>query len=184
MLLAGSMGSESAGGSQYVMMMVDDFSSFEMSKCLKMKTSVETAAALESYITTYITPEQVSIRAVRTDLGGEFEGGFQRKLDQMRIQHQHTPPDVPKYNDVAERWIGLLHEKTIALLGDLVKLAAGLRKEKYWAEAWNYSTRHHAVSDVVQQMAQPSLEVIMEVPVAMPPTTQQPERTMKLAEGR
>ena len=47
---------------------------------------------------------------------------------------------MPKYNGVAERWIRLLHEKTIALLGDLEKLAAGLRKAKYWAEAWNYST--------------------------------------------
>ena len=47
---------------------------------------------------------------------------------------------MPKYNDVAEQWIGLLREKTIALLGDLEKLVVGLGKEKYWAEAWNYST--------------------------------------------
>ena len=58
----------------------------------------------------------------------------------MGIQHQHTPPDMPKGNGVAEGWIGLLRKKTIELLGDLEKLAARLRKEKYWAEYWNYST--------------------------------------------
>ena len=41
---------------------------------------------------------------------------------------------------MAERWIGLLREKTITLLVDLEKLAAALGKEKYWAEAWNHST--------------------------------------------
>ena len=90
------------------------------------------AAALENYIVTCITPEQLSIRAVRIDHGGEFGGELQRKLDQLGIQHQHTPSDMPKYSGVAERWIGLL--------GDLEKLAASLRKEEYWAEAWNYST--------------------------------------------
>ena len=46
--LAGSMESESAGGSRYVMMIVDDFSRFKVSKFLNTKPSVETAAALES----------------------------------------------------------------------------------------------------------------------------------------
>ena len=55
--LAGPMEFESAGGSRYVMVIVDDFSHFKVSKFLKMKSSVETAAALDSYITTYITPE-------------------------------------------------------------------------------------------------------------------------------
>ena len=121
--LASPMESESTGGSRYVMMIVDNFSRFKVSNCLKPKSSVETAAALERYIATYIATEQVSIRAVRTDDGGEFEGEFQRKLDQLGIQHQHTPPDMLKYNSVAERRIELLRKKTIVLLGDL----AGLR---------------------------------------------------------
>ena len=85
--LAGPMEWESAGGSRYVMIIVDDFSRFKVSKFLKAKSSVETAAALESYIATYITQEQLSIRAIRTDHGGEFEGAFQQKLDQLGIQH-------------------------------------------------------------------------------------------------
>ena len=138
--LAGPFEPESVGGSRYVMMIVDDFSRYKVRKFLKTKSSVETEAALESYIATYITPEQVSIRAVHTDHGYEFKREFQEKLDQLGIQHQHTPPDMPKCNGVAKRWIGLLRKKTVALLGDLEKLAVGLRKEKYWAKALNYSS--------------------------------------------
>ena len=78
-----------------------------MDDFLKTKFSAETAAALDSYVATYVTPEPLSIRAVRTDHGGEFGGDFQRKLYRLGIQHQHTPPYMVKYNGVAERWIGL-----------------------------------------------------------------------------
>ena len=72
------MESESAGGSRYVMIIVNDFSRFKVSKFLK-------TAALESYIVTYIPPEQLSIHAIPTDYGGEFEREFQRKIDQSGI---------------------------------------------------------------------------------------------------
>ena len=79
--LAGPFEPEGVGGSRYVMMIVDDFSCYEVRKFPKTKSSVETAAALESYIATYITPEQVSIRAVHTDHGYEFKREFQEQLD-------------------------------------------------------------------------------------------------------
>ena len=47
---------------------------------------------------------------------------------------------MPKYNDGVEQSIWLLRDITIALLGDIEKPAADLRKEKYLAEALNYST--------------------------------------------
>ena len=68
------MKSKSAGGSRYVMMIVDDFSRFTVSKFLKTKSSVKTATMLER--ATCITPEPASIHAVRTDHGGEVEGEF------------------------------------------------------------------------------------------------------------
>ena len=79
--LADPMESESACEIRYVMMIVDDFSRFKVRKSLKVKSSIETAAALESYIVTYITPEQVGIRAVRIDNVGEFEGEFQNLVN-------------------------------------------------------------------------------------------------------
>ena len=42
-------------------MIVDNFSCFKVSEFLKTKSSVVTAAALNSYIVTYVTPEQVSV---------------------------------------------------------------------------------------------------------------------------
>ena len=75
--IADTMESKSACEIRYVMMIVDDFNRFKVRKFLKVKSSIETAAALESYIATYITPEQVGIRTVRIDNGDEFEGGFQ-----------------------------------------------------------------------------------------------------------
>ena len=48
---------------------------------MKTKCSVETAAALDSCIAPYVTLEQLGIRLVRTDHGGEFERKLQRKLD-------------------------------------------------------------------------------------------------------
>ena len=138
--LAGPVESENTDESRYVMMIADDFSSFKVSKFLKTKSSVKTATVLARYVAIYITLEQVSIRAVYTNYGGEFEWEFQQKLYQLGIRHQHTPPDMPKCNGVAKQWIGLLRQKTVALLGDLENLAAGLRNERYCAEAWNYST--------------------------------------------
>lgn len=78
--------------------------------------------ALEGYIIDYITLENFKILAIRTDNGRESDGAFQRRLNQLGIHHQLTPPDTTKFNGVAEPWIGLLREKTIALLGDLEKL--------------------------------------------------------------
>ena len=59
--LAGAIKSESIGESRYVVMIVDNFSRFKVRKFHKAKSSVVTAAALESYIVVYITPEQVSV---------------------------------------------------------------------------------------------------------------------------
>ena len=78
--LAGPTESESAGGGRYIMMIVDNFSRLNVSYFLKTRSSAETEAALESYIATYITPEEVSIRTVRTDHGGKFEEVFHEKL--------------------------------------------------------------------------------------------------------
>lgn len=84
--LAGRMESESAGGSRYVMMIVDNYSGFNVTSRL-----TETEMVLERYIVTYITPEHHSIRAFCTDHGGEFKGAFEQTLGQLGRQHQHSP---------------------------------------------------------------------------------------------
>ncbi|CAM9940558.1 unnamed protein product, partial [Ascophyllum nodosum] len=72
---------------------------------------------------------------IRTDEGGEFEGEFQQVLDSHGITHEFTPPDTPQHNGVAERALGLLREKSIAMLQEVTVAAS----DRLWAEALNYA---------------------------------------------
>ncbi|CAM9922437.1 unnamed protein product, partial [Ascophyllum nodosum] len=99
--VGGPMKHSSLGGNSYVVIFVDDCTRFKVVKFVKKKSN--TTAALLSLIADYITPQKLSIKCVRTDNGGEFEGKFQRELDRRSITHEHTPPDMPQYNAVAER---------------------------------------------------------------------------------
>ena len=40
-------------------------------------------------------------------------------MDQRSITHEHTPPDTPQYNGVAERALGRLREKALTLMKEL-----------------------------------------------------------------
>ena len=126
------MPTTSVGGSKYVMIYVDDFSRFKIVRFLKKS---DTAAALTGIIAEYITPAGLKIGSIRTDEGGESEGGFQQGLDSHGITHGSTPPDTPQYNGVAERALGLLREKSIAMLHEMTVAASG----RLWAEALNYA---------------------------------------------
>ena len=95
----------SLGGYSYVVIFGDDCTRSKVVKFIKKKNDI--TAALLSLIANYITPQKLSIKCVRTDNGGEFEGEFQRELDRRSITHKHTPPDTPQYNGVAERALGL-----------------------------------------------------------------------------
>ena len=61
--LSDPMQSEKAGGSPYVIMIVDDFSRFKVRKFLKTKSSIETAAALGA-ISRQIPPRNSSVFAL------------------------------------------------------------------------------------------------------------------------
>ena len=122
----------SLGGNSYVAIFVDDCTRFKMAKSVEKKSN--TMAALLSLIADYITPQKLSIKCVRADNGGEFEGEFQRELDRRSITHEHTPPDTPPHNGVAERALGRLREKAITLMEELDDVINVPRK-KLWAQA-------------------------------------------------
>ena len=111
--VGGRMKHSSLGGNSYVVIFVDDCTRFKVVKVVK-KTS-DTTAALLSLIVDYITLQKLSIKSVRMDNGGEFEGEFQRELDRRSITHEHTP----QYIGVVERALGLLREKAIILMEEL-----------------------------------------------------------------
>ena len=122
----------SLGGNCYVVIFVDDCTRFQVVKFVKKKS--DTTAALLSLIVDCITSHKLLIRCIRTDNGGEFEGEFQRELGRRSITHEHTPPDTPQYNGVAERALGLLREKAIILMEELDDVINVPRK-KLWAQA-------------------------------------------------
>ena len=130
--VGGPMKHSSLGGNSYVVIFVDDCARFKVVKFVKKKS--DTTAALLSLIADYITSQKLSNKCVRTDNGGEFEGEFQRKLDRRSITHEHTPPNTPQYNGVADRALGLLREKAIILMEELDDVINVLR-EKLWAQA-------------------------------------------------
>ena len=130
--MGGPMKHSSLGGNSYVVIFVDDCTRFKVVKYVRKKS--HTTAALLSLIADYITPQKLSIKCVRTDIGGQFEGEFQRELDRRSITHEHTPPDTPQYSGVAERALGLLREKAIILMEELDDVINVPRK-KLWAQA-------------------------------------------------
>ena len=128
------------------MICVDDFTRFKLVSFLKKKS--DTAGALKDVIADYIKPAGLDIGAIRTDEGGEFEGEFQRLLIELSIKHEHTHPDTPQYNGVAERALGLLREKTIAMMQGFSVGA----DDKLWAEAMSFAC------DMTNMSATTSLE--------------------------
>ncbi|CAN0139877.1 unnamed protein product, partial [Ascophyllum nodosum] len=130
--VGGPMKHSSLGGNNYVVIFVDDYTRFKVVKFVKKKS--DTTAALLSMVADYITPQKLSIKRIRTENGGEFEGEFRRELDRRSITHEHTPPDTPQYNGVAERALGLLREKAIILVEELDDVI-NVPREKLWAQA-------------------------------------------------
>ena len=130
--VGGPIKHSSLGGNSYIVIFEDGCTRFEVVKFVKKKSN--TTAALLSLIANYITPQKLPIKCVRTDNGGEFEGEFQRKLDRRSIMHEHTPRETPQYNGVAERALGLLREKAIALMEELDDVI-NVPREKLWAQA-------------------------------------------------
>ena len=111
---------------------MDDCTRFKVVKFVKKKG--DTTATLLSLIADYITLQKLSIKCIRTGNGGEFEREFQGGLDRRSITHEHTPPDTPQYNEMAERALGLLRGKAIILMEELDDVI-NVPREKLWAQA-------------------------------------------------
>lgn len=71
-----------------------------MAKFIEKKSEITAALAL---IADYFTLQKLPVKWVLTENGGRFEGEFLGKLDWHSTTHEHTPPDKPQYNWIAER---------------------------------------------------------------------------------
>ena len=96
------------------MLCVDDFSPYKVVAFMTKKSNA--TAVFKAIIARYFAPAGINIGVIRTDNGGEFQGAFQSLLAELGIKPERTPPNTPQYNGVAERTLGLLLDKTVALL--------------------------------------------------------------------
>ena len=124
---------ESLAESRFAMLCVDDFSRYKIVAFMAKKS--DATAVLRAIIARYFAPAGLNISVIRTDNGGKFQGAFQSLLAELGIKHDRTPPYTPQYNGVAERTLGLLRDKTVALLRGVAEGAS----ERLWAEAMAYA---------------------------------------------
>ena len=112
--LAGPFHVESLAESRFAMLCVDVFSRYKFVVFMVKKS--DATAVLRAITNRYFAPAGLNIGVIRTDNGGEFQGAFQSLLAELGIKHERTPLYTPQYNRVAERTLGLLRDKTVALL--------------------------------------------------------------------
>lgn len=87
---AGPAPAECLGGSRYVAIAADDFTSYKVVKFLK-KTR-DATEALKSFTVNFNSLQELRVCAIRTDNGEEFEVLFHRFLEDNGIKHERTPP--------------------------------------------------------------------------------------------
>ena len=131
--LAGPFHMESLAGSRFAMLCVDDFSRYKIVAFMAKKS--DATAILKAIIVRYFAPAGLNIGVIRTDNGREFQGVFQSLLAELGIKHERSPQYTPQYNGVAERTLGLLRDKTVALLRRVTEGTS----ERLWAEAMAYA---------------------------------------------
>ncbi|CAB1112933.1 unnamed protein product [Ectocarpus sp. CCAP 1310/34] len=109
--LGGRMQFHSIGGRWYTLIIRCDATRWTRVFFLKRKS--EAADALEQFIADYRsegTPCEVYV--VRSD--NEFQGQFSKTCRKWGIKQEKTPPHTPKYNGVAERWLGIISDAALA----------------------------------------------------------------------
>lgn len=72
--------------------------------------------ALSKIVDTYIAPVSLTIATIRTDGVAKFAEPAQYLLHKLAIRHERAPIGTVNYNGVVECALGLLRDKTVALL--------------------------------------------------------------------
>lgn len=126
--VCGPIRPDTAGGSQYFMTVIDDFTRYSFVKLIARKSEV--AGSLKDYINLVETQTGNKVKALRSDNGGEYTSkvldGF---LQDKGIIHQFSLPYTPQQNGIAERLNRTLLDKAIPMLEQ-----SGLPL-KHWGDA-------------------------------------------------
>ena len=145
--LTGPMKAISIGERRYAIIFVDDFTDMSWIRILKAKG--DTTTALENFISEVATPAGLKISNITSDEGGEFKGDFKRKLNELKINHEMTPPGTPQYNGKAKRRLEGIKENTIVMLEGMTKG----KSDKLWPEATCFS------ADMYNRCIPPSINI-------------------------
>ena len=113
--LAGPMKTQSVQGNFYHFVIVDNYTRYKWVFFLKGKD--ETFSCFKRFHALVSTHYQGTLRAARSDCGGEFlSTEFIKYLEEQRIQHQLTAPHTPQQNGVAKRTNCTVAEAARAML--------------------------------------------------------------------
>lgn len=125
--LMGPLKPMSAGGNQYVLTAIDDFSGYAEVKPLKRKS--EASEELKGILLRWERRLGTSVRTVRSDQGTEY-ADFNKFCQSVGISREYSVAYSPAQNGRAERFNRTLTEKTRAMF-----LSSGIPK-KYWGDAF------------------------------------------------
>jgi transposase InsO family protein len=113
--LMGPMKTKSTGGAKYVVIFVDDYSSYVVVYFLKKKSEV--AARFREFKSLYQNQWGEHIKVIRSDNGTEFvKNAFDGICQASGIVHQRTVPISLHQNDVAERMNRTLMKKARSMI--------------------------------------------------------------------
>ena len=148
---------ESLAGSRVAMLCVDDFSRYNI--VAFMAKMSDATAVLRAIIARYFTSAGLNIVVIRTDKGGEFQGAFQSLFVELSIKPERTPPYTPQYNGVAQRTLGFLRDKTVALLRGVTEVAS----ERLWAQVMAYACdmSNKCVTDSLDHDRTPAFDTLL-----------------------
>ena len=120
----------SVSGAKYAVIFVDDYT--RLKKLYFMTNKSELPDKLEDFIADVARPEDLMIKRLRSDCGGEYKSGHMKSLCQsLGIRQEFSAPYSQAQNGVAERsW------RTLGRMAKTMLRDSGLPK-RFWAEAMN-----------------------------------------------
>ncbi|MBW0469135.1 hypothetical protein O181_008850 [Austropuccinia psidii MF-1] len=100
--LSGKISALTIGGGQYYLKFTNDFSKFKTIYILKNKS--ETCEAMKYYINQVKKTQNIPVKVVVNDNGGEYvSGDVQEFIEKEGIRMEFTAPYSPQQNSVSER---------------------------------------------------------------------------------
>lgn len=89
-----------------------------------------------------------AIRNVQTDNGSEFEGVFDKYLDNQEIKHKWTYPNCPKINGVIERFNRSIQEEWLDMyLDEMEDLELINDRTKEYLDFYHHKRIHESLND-------------------------------------